>query len=185
MKRLSVDNASYKPTIKIGASKMKQFAWFVVNGLVFQSSTLPFSRLKVSLLRLFGAKVGEGVVIKPSVNIKYPWKLEIRNNVWIGEQVWIDNLAPVFIGNNVCISQGALLLAGSHDFTKTTFDFVANEIILEDGVWLGAKSVVPGGVVCRTHSILGAGSVAEKDLLQYLIYKGNPAIPILGRQITS
>jgi acetyltransferase-like isoleucine patch superfamily enzyme len=61
------------------------------------------------------------VNIKPSVNIKYPWLLEVGDHVWIGEEVWIDNLAKVRIGSNVCISQGAMLLTGNHDFTKSTF----------------------------------------------------------------
>ena len=56
-------------------------------------------------MRLFGASVGKGVIINPRVNIKYPWKLVIGSNVWIGEKVWIDNLADVTIGDNVCLSQ--------------------------------------------------------------------------------
>jgi putative colanic acid biosynthesis acetyltransferase WcaF len=87
------------------------------------------------------------------------------------------------IGDNVCISQGALLLTGSHDHTKPSFDFIANEITLEEGVWIGARAVVGGGVTCKSHSILGINSVAESDLQEYTIYKGNPAIPVLNRFI--
>ena len=75
----------------------------------------PFSGLKVFLLQLFGAKVGKGVVIKPNVNIKYPWLLEIGDYTWIGERAWIDNLAQVKIGKNCCISQGAMLLCGNNN----------------------------------------------------------------------
>ena len=184
MIRKKVSNASYTSKIVIGASKFKQFSWFIANRLFFLNPLQPISSLKVSLLRLFGAKVGKGVFIKPSVNIKYPWKLTIGDYVWIGENVWIDNLTNVKIGDNVCLSQGALLLAGSHDHTKTTFDFIANEIILEEGVWIGAKAAVAGGVICKSHSILGLSSVAESDLEPYIIYKGNPAVPLLTRMIT-
>jgi putative colanic acid biosynthesis acetyltransferase WcaF len=181
--RKKVDNASYVTTIKVGASKFKQLLWFVTNGLFFANPLFPFSLVKVILLRIFGAKIGKGVLIKPSINVKYPWKLSIGNYVWIGENVWIDNLCNITIKDNVCISQGALLLTGSHDHTKTSFDFLANEIILEEGVWIGAKAVVGSGVTCKAHSILGINSVAETDLRSYVIYKGNPAVPVLERSI--
>ena len=127
--------------------------------------------------------MGEGVVIKPSVNIKFPWKLSIGDHSWIGENVWIDNLAKVSIGNNVCISQGAYLLTGNHNYKKTTFDLITAEIILEDGVWIGAKAIVCPGVTCKTHAILTVASVASKDLDAYTIYRGNPAIKINDRVI--
>src|ERR1700752_4996379 len=148
-----VDNASYRSTINIGASKLKQIAWYFVNVLFFKNGWNVFSSLKVMLLKAFGAEVGKGVVIKPSVNIKYPWKLSIGKYSWIGEGVWIDNLSDVIIGESVTLSQGAMLLTGSHDHNKVSFDFISNNIILEDGVWIGAKAVVIGGVTCKTHSI--------------------------------
>jgi len=125
---------------------------------------------------LFGAKTGKNIILKPRINIKYPWFLEIGNNCWIGENVWIDNLTTVKIGNNLCISQGAYLLTGNHNYKKETFDLIVKEIILEDGVWIGAKSVVSPGVVCRSHSILTVGSIAVRDMEQYGIYQGNPAV---------
>jgi len=179
--RRQVDNASYRTTINIGASVPKQIIWYFVNIIFFKNSLSIFSSLKVRLLRAFGAKIGRGVNIKPSVNIKFPWKLKVGDHSWLGEEVWIDNLSDVTIGNNVTISQGSLLLTGTHDHSKTSFDFMAFPIVLEDGVWIGAKAVVYGGVICRTHSILGINSVAEKELDPYTIYKGNPAVPVLIR----
>lgn len=164
-------------------NKLKIFFWFIVNAIFFINPLIPFSGLKVKLLRLFGAKVGLGVLIKPSVNIKYPWFLEIGNYVWIGEGVWIDNLANVKIGDNVCISQGAMLLCGNHDFKKTTFDLMVGKINIEDGVWIGAKTVICPGVTCKSHSILTVGSIANKDLGEWGIYKGNPAILIKKREL--
>lgn len=178
-----VNNALFVPTLNIGANKLKQIAWYFTNAIFFKSSINPSSAIKVFLLKLFGAKIGTNVNIKPSINIKYPWKLVVGNYSWIGEAVWIDNLSDVIIGENVTLSQGALLLTGSHDHTKETFDFVSFPIILEDGVWVGAKAVVFGGVICYTHSILGINSVAESNLSAYTIYKGNPAVPVIKRQI--
>src|SRR5690242_9560833 len=100
----------------------------MVSAIFFQNSLFPFSGWKVFLLRLFGASVGKGVVIKPRVTIKYPWFLTIGNHSWIGENVWIDNLGKVAIGSNVCLSQGSMLLTGNHDYTKSTFDLMVKEI---------------------------------------------------------
>jgi len=179
-----VNNSIYKTTIEIGAGKAKQFLWYFINIFFFKNTLNIFSGLKVSLLRSFGAQVGAGVVIKPGVNIKYPWKLHLNNYSWIGENVWIDNLSEVIIGKNVTVSQGAFLLTGSHDHTKETFDFISSPITLEDGVWIGAKAIVFGGVTCQSHSILGMNSVAENNLKAYIIYKGNPAIAVITRNIT-
>jgi putative colanic acid biosynthesis acetyltransferase WcaF len=181
--RRQVDNASYRTTIDIGASRLKQTIWYFVNIIFFKNSFNVFSGLKVRLLGWFGAELGKGVVIKPSVNIKFPWKLKIGDHTWVGEEAWIDNLSDVIIGSNVTLSQGCLLLTGTHDHSKTSFDFLSYSIVLEDGVWIGAKAVVYGGVICRTHSILGISSVAEKELDPYTIYKGNPAVPVLKRVI--
>jgi putative colanic acid biosynthesis acetyltransferase WcaF len=124
---------------------------------------------------MFGARVGSGVVIKPRVTIKYPWKLTVGDHSWIGEQVWIDNLDHVIIGAHVCISQGALLLCGNHDYKKPTFDLITGPIVLENGVWIGAKANVAPGITCGSHSVLALGSVATKDLEPWQIYQGVPA----------
>ena len=181
--RKQVDNSAYRTSIQIGASRLKQTAWYFVNIIFFKNSFNVFSGVKVALLKAFGAQLGKGVVIKPAVNIKFPWKLRIGDNSWVGEEVWIDNLSDVTIGSNVTLSQGCLLLTGSHDHSRTSFDFVAFPIVLQDGVWVGAKAVVFGGVTCGSHSILGINSVAEKNLDPYTIYKGNPAVPVLIRAI--
>lgn len=172
------NNSWYKP-----GNPLKRLVWFLINAIFFKSLLNPFSGLKVFLLRLFGAKVGKGVVIKPNVNIKYPWKLIIGNYVWIGEEVWIDNLDEVVIGNNVCISQGAMLLCGNHNYKKTSFDLMVKPITLEEGVWVGAKAVVTQGVVCKSHSLLTVASVAIKTLDEYSVYQGNPALKIREREI--
>jgi putative colanic acid biosynthesis acetyltransferase WcaF len=170
------NNSWFKP-----GHPVKRWCWYLFNILVFKTSFFPFYRFKVFLLRLFGAKIGHGVLVKPSVNIKYPWFLEIGNNVWIGERVWIDNLAKVSIGNNVCLSQECMLLTGNHDYTKVEFDLIIHEIVLEDGVWIGARAVVCGGSICRDHAVLTVGSVAAGELEAMGIYRGNPALKIKER----
>lgn len=172
------DNSWYKP-----GGLLKRLLWYHANLLFFKSSLLWPGSLKVFLLRLFGARVGRNVLIKPCVNIKYPWFLEIGNNVWLGEECWIDNLGKVSIGDNVSISQGAMLLTGNHNYKKTTFDLMIGEITLEEGVWVGAKAVVCPGVTMRSHSVLTAASILLKDAEHYGIYQGNPALEIRKRVI--
>jgi putative colanic acid biosynthesis acetyltransferase WcaF len=156
-------------------SKIKVTIWYFINYFIFNSAFPWPYKFKVALLRLFGSEVGNGVVIKTKVKIKNPWRLTIGDNTWIGESVWIDNLEDVIIGKNVCISQDAMLLTGNHDYTKTDFPYRLGKITLDDGTWIGAKSVVCPGVICRSHSILTVNSVATKDLEQWSIYTGNPA----------
>lgn len=169
---------------EIGASFAKQTCWYFVNVLFFINPLFPFSGVKRMLLRLFGAQIGRGVVIKPSVNIKYPWKLNIGDYSWIGEKVWIDNLAEIKIGANTCISQGAMLLTGNHDYSKSAFDLIVKPITLEEGVWIGAQALVCPGVYCKSHAVLSAKSVATKDLDAFTIYQGNPAIAVRERIIS-
>jgi len=154
----------------------KRVVWYVTN-MFFFKTLIPFpSSFKACLLRVFGAEIGAGVIIKPNVNIKYPWHLTVGDNTWIGEGVWIDNLVNIDIGSNVCLSQEAYLLTGSHDYKKKHFDLIIKKKFHKDGVWIGAKTVVCPGVVCYSHSVLSVGSVATGDLDEYSIYQGNPAL---------
>jgi putative colanic acid biosynthesis acetyltransferase WcaF len=168
---------------KTGAGFIKTVLWYYANIIFLKNTLLPSSAARILILRLFGAKIGCGCVIKPGLNIKYPWKLEIGDHTWIGENVWIDNLADVKIGENVCISQGAMLLCGNHNYKKISFDLIIGTIDIEDGTWIGAQSVVCPGVVCHSHSILAVGSVASANLEPYGIYRGNPAVKVRERVI--
>jgi putative colanic acid biosynthesis acetyltransferase WcaF len=165
-----------------GAGRMKRAIWFCVNACFF-ASYFPFSGFKLFLLKLFGASLGKGIVLKPAVNIKYPWKLTVGNHVWIGEKVWIDNLDQVTIGAHSCLSQGAFILCGNHNFKKSSFDLMTEPVVLEEGVWICAKAIVCPGVTCHSHSVLTAGSTAGSDLQAYSIYQGNPALRLKERKL--
>jgi len=180
---LSKYNNDWYKQSKLTKGFLITFLWFISNR-IFINSYLPLPiSLKVFILRAFGSKIGKGITIKPLVNIKAPWNLEIGDNVWIGECVWIDNIGKVYIGNNVCISQGAVLLSGNHNYKKETFDLIIEDIILKDGVWIGAKSIVCTGVTCFSHAVLSVNSVATHNLDAYRIYQGNPAKAIRERVI--
>ncbi len=176
--------ADYQPgQYDPGASVFKRVCWYTVNSILFHSWLFPCSRIKILLLRVFGAKVGLGVVIKPIVNIKHPWRLTVGDHVWIGEGVWIDNLVKVEIGANVCLSQGALLLTGSHDYSDVAFRLILGEICLEAGVWIAANVVVCPGVRCGQNAVITVGSVLRKDAEAGGVYAGNPAVRVRHRAI--
>lgn len=172
------DNSWYRP-----AGRIKSLVWYYTNIFFLINKWIPLSSIKVAILKIFGASIGKGVVIKPGVNIKYPWLLTIGDYSWIGEDVWIDNLAEVKIGSNCCISQGAMLLCGNHNFKKSTFDLIVKPITLEDGVWIGAQTTVCPGITAKSHSVLTVGSILSQDMEPYTIYRGNPATAVKKRII--
>lgn len=165
-----------------GAPMIKVLLWYFTDTLIFRSGIIPFSVILVAILKLFGAKIGKDVRVKPFIHIKYPWRLTLGDHSWLAE-CYIENLAPVIIGKNVCVSQEAMLLTGNHNFKKSTFDLIVDGITLEDGVWIGARATVCPGVVCKSHSVLAVGSVATKDLEEYSVYQGNPAVKVRDRII--
>jgi putative colanic acid biosynthesis acetyltransferase WcaF len=175
----SYNNHPYHP----GGNAVKRFLWHYVNQFFFNSGLFPVYGIKVFLLRVFGAKMGRNIAIKPYVNIKYPWNLTIGNNAWIGENVWLDSLVMITIGPNACISQGATLLTGSHNYKKSTFDLITNPVTLEDGVWIGAGAIVNQGIIAASHAVLTSGSVATKNMEAYSVYQGNPAVKVRSRII--
>ncbi|MBI4695914.1 MAG: colanic acid biosynthesis acetyltransferase WcaF [Gammaproteobacteria bacterium] len=168
-----------------GAGRLKRAAWYVLNAIFFDSWLCPFYPLKNLILRLFGARIGIGVIIKPRVNIKHPWRLSVGDHVWIGEGVWIDNLVQVTIGSNVCISQGAMLLTGNHDYKDPHFGLITGEITIGDGVWVGAQSIVGPSVRCYENAVITAGSILTSEAEQNAIYRGNPAVRIRERILRS
>lgn len=159
-----------------GATFFKESLWRLTSSVVFKTTWFHHYALKRGLLRMFGADVGKGVLIKPGVSITFPWRLILGDNVWIGENVWIDNLAPVQIASNVCISQGAYICTGSHDYKKEGFNLITRPVVIEESCWICAKSILGPGSTMKAGSILLMGSTASGVLEKNTIYEGVPAL---------
>ncbi len=146
-----------------GRGVLWQVAWTVVQGTVFKRSWLP-ARARVSLLRIFGARIGQGVLVRDGVTVHWPWKLTIGDRSWIGVGAWILNLEPVAIGHDSCISQQALLCTGSHDRRSPTFEFDNAPIMVGDHVWIAARAMVLRGVTVGDRVTVAAGAVVASDV---------------------
>lgn len=165
------DNSAYHP----GRPFATQLLWFMVGLPLLRASWLPFSGFRCWLLRRFGARIGLGVVCKPGVRVKYPWRLAVGDHSWIGEDCWIDNLADVAIGHNCCLSQGSYVCTGNHDWSDEAFSLITREVRIEDGCWVGARAMLLPGVTLHTGSIAAAGSVIARSIPAQEIHAGNPA----------
>jgi putative colanic acid biosynthesis acetyltransferase WcaF len=137
--------------------------WLFTSGAVVTRWWCPL-RLRIALLRLFGATIGHGVLIRHRVTIHWPWKLSVGHNSWIGEGAWLLNLEHIDISDDVCISQGALLCTGSHDAMSPTFEFDNAPIVVERGAWIATRATVLRGVTIGANAIVGAEALVTKDV---------------------
>jgi putative colanic acid biosynthesis acetyltransferase WcaF len=167
-----------------GASRIKEILWLFCGGLLV-TSWIPGSAWRINLLRLFGAQIGRGVVIKQKFRVTFPWRMVVGDYCWIGEGVWFDNLSEIRLGSHVCISQGAYLCTGSHDWSKQGFDLIVKPINIESQSWISAMSKVGPGVTIGEGVVLMLGSVATQTLLPWSVYGGNPATEIKKRSISN
>jgi putative colanic acid biosynthesis acetyltransferase WcaF len=154
-------------------NKFTQLLWFLIEACIVDNRLMPLSSVRAGLLRLFGAKIGKDCRFLHAIRVKSPWNLEVGDNSWIGEDVWIYNQTLIRIGSNVCISQGTFLSAGSHDFDKN-MDLNVSPIIIEDGVWISSKCVVQKGVTIGRSALVTPLSVVHRSLDAESMYGGNP-----------
>ena len=168
-----------------GRSRLIEALWLFLGAPILASRFMLSTRVRAAVLRIFGAKIGRNMYMKPGVRVKFPWYLSVGDHCWIGEDVWIDNLAPITIASHVCVSQGAYLCTGNHDWCSFNMRLFIRPIHLKRGCWVGAKTVVGPGVTVAEGAILTAGSVATKDLAPYGIYAGNPAVFLKRRVVRS
>ncbi len=146
-----------------GASLIKCAAWIALGQPVTASVLVP-PRLRVAILRAFGADIAPGVLIRHDVRIHWPWKLSIGADSWIGVGTWILNLEPVTIGSDVCISQQAMLCTGSHRADDPAFEFDNAPIVIEDGAWIATRATVLRGVTVGADAVVGSQALIVSDV---------------------
>jgi len=157
--------------------------WWLVQSLLFRSSPQIMYGWRVFLLRLFGAKIGKNVIIRPSAKITYPWKLEIGDNSWIGDNVELYTLGLITIGSNTVISQKCYLCTGSHDYNSPTFDIYEKSISIGNSCWLATDVFVAPGVNISDNCVIGARSSIFKSLAANSLYRSHSEIMMKKRDI--
>ncbi|MFJ8666164.1 WcaF family extracellular polysaccharide biosynthesis acetyltransferase [Streptomyces sp. NPDC093600] len=160
-----------------GRGRVVQALWFAVMNTVFMAWFCP-ARLRVALLRAFGATIGDGVLIRHRVRVLWPWKLTVGDHTWIGEGAWLLNLEPVTLGAHVCVSQEALLCTGGHDHRAADFRYRNAPITVEDGAWVAARATVLAGVTVGRHAVVAAGTTCHKDLPELTLHTAQGRRPL-------
>ena len=148
--------------------------WWFVQAIAFPLTLHNAHNFRCWLLRLFGAKIGTGVVIRPSARFTYPWKVTIGDYSWIGEDVVFYSLDEIVIGSHCVISQKSYLCTGSHDFKDKAFGLITSPIIIENGAWVATDCFIAPGVTVGANTVIGARSSVFKDIPAQQVAWGNP-----------
>lgn len=164
-----------------GRNAISVQAWWLIHASLFSWSPQALYKFRRFLLKIFGAKIGSNVLIRPSAKITYPWKVSIGHNSWIGDDVVLYSLGEIKIGNDVVVSQKSYLCTGSHDYTKTSFDIWQKPIVIEDGAWVSTDVYIGPGVTIGKGAVIGARSSVFKDMPSGMVCIGNPAKPVKPR----
>lgn len=177
-KTSNVDLSRFNPRSNFSAKKGFLFfsLWQLFKGFFFLTWFPWPSKYKVWILRLFGARVGQHIVLKPRINIHMPWNFTCGDYCWIGEGVEIFNFENVTIGSHCCISQNVSIFAAGHNYRSPCLEYYNLPVTIRDGVWLCANSIICPGVVVETDTVLTVGSILKNSTCPKSIYSGNPAI---------
>lgn len=156
--------------------------WQLVQGSIFALSPQPLYGWRRFLLRCFGAQVGKGVIIRPTVRITYPWKLILGDHVWVGDHAELYNLGPIRVGRNSVISQNSYLCTGGHDYSKLSFPIFSRPITIGEEAWIAADVFIAPGVTIGSGAVIGARSSVFKDIPERAIAMGSPAMIVKYRE---
>jgi len=162
--------------------KVRRLLWSVVQNTAYRYSFHTWNNWRSFLLRAFGARVGRGCMIRRTATVFYPWKFEIGPLSCLGDKAVVYNLGPVTLGARVLVSQEAYLCAGTHDYRLLTMPLVTKPIVLKDDSWVAARAFVGPGVTVGEGAIVGAASVAMRDVPDWTIVTGNPAVHVKPRE---
>jgi putative colanic acid biosynthesis acetyltransferase WcaF len=158
-----------------GRSKLYVQLWWLVQSTLFAMSPQGMYGWRVWLLRLFGARIGRGAIIRPSVRIPYPWKLTLGDHCHIGDEVRLYSLGEIDIGDCTVVSQRSYICTGSHDYLSPTFDLFAKKIVIEAEAWVAMDVFVAPGVTIGRGAVVGARSSVFHDVPPGTVSMGTPA----------
>ncbi|MBX6322141.1 MAG: colanic acid biosynthesis acetyltransferase WcaF [Rhodospirillaceae bacterium] len=164
-----------------GRSALAVQLWWAVQATLFRLSPQVCYGWRRWLLRLFGARVGSRVLVRPSVRITYPWNVTLGDRAWIGDDVVLYSLGPIDIGHDAVVSQRCYLCAGTHDHEQPDFPILGRPIAVGPEAWLAADVFVAPGVSIGRGAVVGARSSVFADLPEMMVCFGTPARPVRPR----
>jgi putative colanic acid biosynthesis acetyltransferase WcaF len=176
--RQRLDTYRTPPGWSPGRSWPVRTLWFCLGSPLLAARWLPGSLWRVALLRMFGARIGTGCRLKPGVRVQLPWRLEVGEHCWLGEHAWFDNLAPISLGDRVCVSQGAYLCTGNHDFRSPGFEQRLGAIHVGNDAWIAARAVLAPGTVVGDGAVVALAAVVGGAVPEGVIVRGNPAVVV-------
>ncbi|MCC3418793.1 MAG: colanic acid biosynthesis acetyltransferase WcaF [Microcoleus sp. PH2017_01_SCD_O_A] len=157
--------------------------WWLVQAIAFPLTPHPCNSIRSALLRLFGAKIGFGVIIRPTARFTYPWKIEIGDYSWIGDDVVLYSLDRIAIGKHCVISQKSYLCTGTHDPQDPAFGLITASVIINNGVWIAADCFIGPGVAIGANALIGARSSVFENMPAGFVCTGTPCRPRDRREI--
>ncbi|MFB2973952.1 hormogonium polysaccharide biosynthesis acetyltransferase HpsU [Aerosakkonema sp. BLCC-F183] len=157
--------------------------WWLVQAIAFTLTPHNLHVPRAALLRLFGAKIGKGVVIRPTARFTYPWKVEIGDYSWIGDDVVFYSLDRISIGRHSIISQKTYLCTGNHDIQDPAFALITKSIEIGNGVWVATDCFIGPGVKIGANAVVGARSSVFRNLPTGQVCWGNPCRPHHPREM--
>lgn len=163
-------------------NRIARLGWGIFHALCLRHSPRPFHAWRAFLLRLWGARIGRGSRIYPRAVIWAPWNLECGARACIADGAEIYNVAPIVLGEEAVVSQGAYLCAASHDYEQPAFPLVARPIRIGARAWIAARAIVLMGVRIGDDCVIGAGSVVTQDMPANSVCAGNPCRVIKNRR---
>ncbi|MDO9238264.1 MAG: putative colanic acid biosynthesis acetyltransferase [Aquabacterium sp.] len=157
--------------------------WGLVWLFLFRPSPQPLHAWRVFLLRMFGANIGHHFHIHSSCRVWAPWQLSAGNHVGVGSGAHFYNMAPLLIGDDAVISQGAHLCGGTHDYQAPNFQLVSMPISIGKRSWICTEAFIGPGVSVPDGCVVGARAVMTKTPVNgaWSVYAGNPARRVKSR----
>ncbi|NET35702.1 MAG: colanic acid biosynthesis acetyltransferase WcaF [Cyanothece sp. SIO1E1] len=167
-----------------GRPKWVALLWWLVQAIAFPLTLHTAHGPRCFLLRLFGARIGKGVVIRPTARFTFPWKVEIGDYSWVGDDVVFYSLDAIHIGCHCVISQKSYLCTGSHDLKDPTFGLQTAPIKIGNGAWVATDCFIGPGVRIGANAVVGTRSSVFSDLPTQYVCWGTPCRPRYVREVS-
>ena len=138
-----------------------------------------FFKTKRKLLSLAGITIGKGSRVVGPIYIGGAANLNIGNDTWIGKNFEILGNGSVCVGDSCDIAPHVIFATGSHEISQDPLrragQGISYKIIVEDGCWIGVRTTVVGNTIVHKGSVIGAGSLVNKNVEENTVCFGVPA----------